>query len=84
MGNRGRAKRVEGGKDHESRAIHVSGLSADVIRVLESLVALPRRKEERAVPSISIFDLFGKAPKLRTAEDISRQTSEERGAYGGD
>jgi hypothetical protein len=68
--------------DHESRAIDVSGLSADAVQAIESLVAAFRRKEERHIPSLSVFDLFGKAPKLRTGEDISRQISEERDAWG--
>jgi hypothetical protein len=30
----------------------------------------------------TIFDLFGKAPRLRTAEDIAAQVREERDAWG--
>jgi hypothetical protein len=33
-------------------------------------------------PARSIFDLFGKAPRLRTAEDIAAQVGEERDAWG--
>ncbi len=31
---------------------------------------------------ISVFDLFGKAARLRTAEDIARQIQEERNDWG--
>jgi len=33
-------------------------------------------------PAASIFDLFGKAPRLRTAEDVAEQLREEREAWG--
>jgi hypothetical protein len=35
-----------------------------------------------APPTCSVFDLFGKAPRLRTAEDIAAQVREERDAWG--
>ena len=36
-----------------------------------------------ATPSAgSIFDLFGKAPRLRTAADIDAQAQEEHGSWG--
>lgn len=34
-----------------------------------------------ATPASSIFDLFGKAPQLRTAADIDAQVREEREAW---
>jgi hypothetical protein len=33
-------------------------------------------------PAGSVFDLFGKAPRLRTVEDIAAQVQEERDAWG--
>jgi hypothetical protein len=33
-------------------------------------------------PSASIFDLFGKAPRLRPAQDIGAQIEEERKDWG--
>jgi hypothetical protein len=33
-------------------------------------------------PAGSLFDLFGKAPRLRTAEDIAPEVREERDAWG--
>jgi hypothetical protein len=35
-----------------------------------------------SVSSVSIFDLFGKAPRLRTAADIAAQIAEERSEWG--
>ncbi len=32
--------------------------------------------------AVSVFDLFGKAPRLRTAEDIASQVREEHDAWG--
>lgn len=32
--------------------------------------------------SVSIFDLFGKAAKLRSADDIAAQVQEERNEWG--
>lgn len=34
-----------------------------------------------STPSSSIFDLFGKAPRLRTLEDIESQIREERAGW---
>jgi hypothetical protein len=34
-------------------------------------------------PPPSIFDLFGKAPHLRSAEEIDRQIREEHESWGG-
>ena len=33
-------------------------------------------------PTASIFDLVGKAPRLRSAEDIASQLRDERDAWG--
>jgi hypothetical protein len=65
------------------QTIDVTGLSPEAVRVVESVVGLLREKgtsQNGAQPSI--FDLLGKAPTLRTAEDIARQVREERDAWG--
>ncbi|MCI0681874.1 MAG: hypothetical protein L0Y71_07195 [Gemmataceae bacterium] len=36
----------------------------------------------REPSSVSIFDLFGKAPRLRSAEDIAAQIQQERDEWG--
>ena len=36
----------------------------------------------RPATATSVFDLFGKAPRLRSAEDIAAQLREEREAWG--
>jgi hypothetical protein len=46
------------------------------------LIVFPQRETESSVQPISIFDLFGKAPILRSAEDIAAQIREEREAWG--
>jgi hypothetical protein len=47
------------------------------------LVEIIRDKSPKpTAPTCSIFDLFGKAPKLRTGEDIARQVEEEHDAWG--
>lgn len=40
------------------------------------LIVFPRAKTEPADQPLSIFDLFGKAPHLRSAEDIEAQVRE--------
>ena len=47
----------------------------------ESIV-FPRAKSPPATQPQSIFDLFGKAPILRSAEDIEAQVRAEREAWG--
>jgi hypothetical protein len=46
------------------------------------LIVFPREKPEPAAQPLSIFDLFGKAPVLRSAEDIEAQVREEKEAWG--
>jgi hypothetical protein len=46
---------------------------AELIVYLKEAVQLPKRR--------SIFEFFGKAPKLRSAEDIDAQVREEREAW---
>ena len=46
------------------------------------LIVFPRQKPEASAQPLSIFDLFGKAPLLRSAEDIEAQVREEREAWG--
>ena len=66
------------------QTIDLSGLSPQAAQVVESLVQLLRKDGSGSPPvrSLSIFDLFGKAPKLRTAEDIERQIQDERDSWG--
>lgn len=67
-----------------SETIDVTGLPPDAVRAVESLVRIIRERTTgpTAAPC-SIFDLFGKAPKLRSAGDIARQVEEEREAWDG-
>jgi hypothetical protein len=44
------------------------------------LIVFPEEKPTPAQPT-SIFDLFGKAPVLRSGEDIEAQLREERAAW---
>jgi hypothetical protein len=46
------------------------------------LIVFPRAATPPAGQPQSIFDLFGKAPVLRSAEDIEAQVREEREAWG--
>jgi hypothetical protein len=46
------------------------------------LIVFPQVKPASSQQVRSIFDLFGKAPVLRTAEDIEAQVREERQAWG--
>jgi hypothetical protein len=46
------------------------------------LIVFPRTNVESRTPAVSIFELFGKAPILRSAEDIAAQLREERQAWG--
>jgi hypothetical protein len=63
--------------------IDVNGLSPEAVRAVESLVRLLKEKEPGEGPRApSVFDLFGKAPVLRTGEDIAKQVQDERDAWG--
>lgn len=46
------------------------------------LIVFPRQKPETSAQPLSIFDLFGKAPHLRSDENIEAQVREEREAWG--
>jgi hypothetical protein len=46
------------------------------------LIVFPKEKTAPLAQPISIFDLFGKAPVLRSAEDIEAQVRDERAAWG--
>ena len=62
-------------------SIDVTDLPPEAIRTVRTLVGLLRaRSAPPAAPSI--FDMFGKAPVLRTGDDIARQVEEERDAWG--
>ncbi len=49
---------------------------------LAELIVFPHEKSAPSSPPTSIFDLFGKAPVLRSAEDIAAQVRDEREAWG--
>ncbi len=66
-----------------TETIDVTGLSREAIRAVESVVGILRESQRKsAVPSHSIFDLFGKATVLRSGEDIAEQLREERDSWG--
>lgn len=66
-----------------TQTIEVTGLSLEAIRTVETLVGMLReRAANTSATPPSIFDLFGKAPNLRSAEDITTQVQEERDAWG--
>ncbi|HKI30854.1 MAG TPA: hypothetical protein VKA46_03100 [Gemmataceae bacterium] len=46
------------------------------------LIVIPTETTRPAVASASLFDLMGKAPRLRSAEDIEAQIREEHDAWG--
>jgi hypothetical protein len=46
------------------------------------LIVFPTEQPPASPSGGSIFDLFGKAGKLRTAEDIEAQIQEERAGWG--
>ena len=46
------------------------------------LIVFPAPEPEAPPAAGSIFDLFGKASRLRSAEDIAAQVREERDAWG--
>jgi hypothetical protein len=46
------------------------------------LIVFPSGQPQDTAPGGSIFDLFGKAAKLRTGQDIEAQIQEERAAWG--
>jgi hypothetical protein len=64
-------------------AIDVHGLSPAAVQAVESLVELLRQSEPATNGKVhSAFELFGKAPNLRSAADIDGQIQEERAAWG--
>jgi hypothetical protein len=65
------------------QTIDVTGLPPDAVRAVELLIGLLREKAgAAATPASSIFDLFGKAPHLRTGDEIAQQIQDERNAWG--
>jgi hypothetical protein len=46
------------------------------------LIVYAKKATERQSPATSIFDLFGRAERLRSGEDIDAQVREERAAWG--
>jgi hypothetical protein len=66
-----------------TQTIDVTGLSREAIQAVESLVNVLREKRATsAAGAQSIFDLFGRAPILRTGDDIAAQLREERDSWG--
>jgi hypothetical protein len=66
----------------ETRSIDVTGLPQEAIEAVESLVGFLRDKDtERPARQHSVFDLFGKAPVLRSAHEIAEQLRGERDAW---
>ena len=67
-----------------SQIVDVTGLSPQAVETIESLVGLLRDNAapQNGARQLSMFDLFGKAPTLRTGEDIARQVQEEHDAWG--
>jgi hypothetical protein len=66
-----------------TNSIDLTGLSSEAVRAVETFVGMLREQAAK-VPTAptSTFDLIGKAPKLRTSEDIAAQVREERDAWG--
>lgn len=65
------------------QTIDVTGLPPEAVRAVESLVGILRAKSTKtATPAPSVFDLFGKAPHLRTGDEIAQQIRDERNAWG--
>lgn len=66
-----------------TQTVDVTGLSREAVRTVESLVGMLRKREATAASNPqSIFELFGKAPQLRTGEEIAEQLREERDSWG--
>lgn len=64
------------------QTIDVTGLPPEAVRAEETLVGILRAKTtETPAVSPSVFELFGKAPRLRTGEDIAEQLRDERNAW---
>jgi hypothetical protein len=69
-------------ENQQTRSIDLTGLPDEAIQAVESIVALLRPKESnRLVSSHSVFNLFGKAPILRSGEAIHEQVRGERDAW---
>ena len=66
------------------QTIDVTGLPPETVRAVESLVGILQGKTtaESTTPAPSVFDLFGKATKLRSGDDIAKQIQEEQSAWG--
>jgi hypothetical protein len=47
------------------------------------LIVYPKDAAQQIPKGRSMFEFFGKAPQLRSAEDIDAQVREEREAWGG-
>jgi hypothetical protein len=63
--------------------IDVTGIPPEAVQAVEALVALLRDRNSRKEKDAgSIFDLFGKAPRLRSGVDIATQLQTERDAWG--
>ncbi len=64
------------------QTIDVTGLPPEAVRAVESLIGILRAKSITPPTSPpSVFDLFGKAPHLRTGDEIAQQIRDERNAW---
>ncbi len=62
--------------------VFIPGEPMPLVEGPAELIVFPGKKTESSARAISIFDLFGKAPILRSAEDIEAQIRDEREAWG--
>jgi hypothetical protein len=62
--------------------VFIPGEPMPLVEGSAELIVFPRANPQPSAPPLSIFDLFGKAPILRSAEDIEAQVREEREAWG--
>ncbi len=62
--------------------VFIPGEPMPLVEGPAELIVFPREKSEPSAHPLSIFDLFGRAPILRSAEDIEAQRREERQAWG--
>jgi hypothetical protein len=63
--------------------LDMTGLPPEAVRAVRTLVGMLRERTASAAPTPpSLFDLLGRAPVLRTGDDIARQVQDERDAWG--
>jgi len=64
------------------QTIDVTGLAPQAVRAVEALVGVLREKSTAPTPATSVFDRFGKAPTLRSGDEIAKQLWDERDSWG--